>query len=191
MARQKSEEKYDAIMEATLELANAEGFHGISMAKIAKAAGVAPASIYTYFENKEAILNQLYQDLKEVVARDLLKGLKPYMETKQGFALIWRNLYDSIIHYGREYAFLEQFSNSPYITQLSKEEGMRQFKPMTDFFTRAMGKGDVRNMPVDLVLSFIYPPAYALAKPVLKGHKEWGEKALGQAIDAAWHAIKA
>jgi len=189
MARQKSEEKYDAIMQATLTLVSTEGFHGISMAKIAKAAGVAPATIYTYFENKEAILNQMYLDLKELVAKDMLRGVKPYMTTKEGFKLIWRNFYDSILHHSREFDFLNQFTSSPFITQFSKEEGHRQFKPMKDFFARGMDKGDIKQMPLDLLLMYIHPPLNAMAQRVNMGHGQWSEAELALAVESTWRAL--
>ena len=37
-----------------------EGFDGLSMQKLAKAANVSPATIYLYFKNREDLLNQLY-----------------------------------------------------------------------------------------------------------------------------------
>lgn len=105
-------------MKATLQIGAEAGFHGLSMSKIAKAAGVATATIYIYFENIDAIINQLYVDLKELVFGGSMTGVKPYMGSRQAFGLIWRNMYDNMLTHNVEFRFLEQFTNSPYISQI-------------------------------------------------------------------------
>ena len=46
---QKSIDKRDALIKATIELVNNSGFHATPMSKIAKMAEVSPATIYLYF----------------------------------------------------------------------------------------------------------------------------------------------
>ena len=48
---QKSIDKRNALIKATIELVNNNGFHATPMSKIAKMANVSPATIYIYFEN--------------------------------------------------------------------------------------------------------------------------------------------
>jgi AcrR family transcriptional regulator len=49
---QKSIDKRNTLIKATIELVNNNGFHATPMSKIAKKANVSPATIYLYFENK-------------------------------------------------------------------------------------------------------------------------------------------
>ena len=51
--KEKVSDKYTALLQATLTLVNNHGFHDTPMSKIAKLAGVSPATIYLYFENKQ------------------------------------------------------------------------------------------------------------------------------------------
>ena len=63
MARLRSPEKRKAILDAAvLEIAR-EGL-GATTAKIAERAGVAAGTLFTYFPNKERLLNELYVELK-------------------------------------------------------------------------------------------------------------------------------
>ena len=55
---QKSIDKKNAVLGATLTLVNEGGFKSASMSKIAKMAYVSPATIYLYFENKQDLINQ-------------------------------------------------------------------------------------------------------------------------------------
>lgn len=55
----KGEESRDKILEAAFQLFIRNGYHGSSMRAIAKAAGLAPGSIYNHFEGKEDIFSQV------------------------------------------------------------------------------------------------------------------------------------
>lgn len=61
---QKSVDKRNALVKATIELVNNSGFHATPMSKIAKMANVSPATIYLYFENKQDLINQVYIEVK-------------------------------------------------------------------------------------------------------------------------------
>ena len=52
-----TKDKRQAILTATMELIAEHGFHGAPALMIAKRADVATGSIYTYFENKDALIN--------------------------------------------------------------------------------------------------------------------------------------
>src|ERR1700738_5452259 len=69
MARVRSPEKRSAILRAAVyEIA--EAGLGAPTAKIARRAGIAAGTLFTYFANKEELLNELYLELKgEVYAR--------------------------------------------------------------------------------------------------------------------------
>lgn len=186
MARPKSEQKYDAIMQATLDLVIEGGFHGLSMSKIAKRAGVAAATIYVYFDNTEAILNQLYMDLKQLVAKDITQGYKPFMSAEEGFKIIWRNQFESLINFSKEYLFLEQFANSPFITNISREEGMRQFRPVLEFFEKAQEKGEIKQMPMEILFPIFFAPLSSIAKSVNAGHFKADSKVIESAMNSSW-----
>lgn len=63
MARAKSPEKRQAILDAAIRVIAAQGLEAPT-AKIAKEAAIAEGSLFTYFETKDELLNQLYRELK-------------------------------------------------------------------------------------------------------------------------------
>ncbi len=63
MARPRSEDKRNALLLAATKVVAEQGT-GAPTARIAKAAGVAEGTLFTYFENKDALFNQLYLHLK-------------------------------------------------------------------------------------------------------------------------------
>ena len=59
--RTRDENKIEAIYREALQMIVREGFDGLSMQKLARAAGVSPATIYIYFKDKEDLLLQLHR----------------------------------------------------------------------------------------------------------------------------------
>jgi AcrR family transcriptional regulator len=68
MARIKSPEKRSAILQAAVREIAEVGL-GAPTAKIARRAGLATGTLFTYFANKEKLLNELYLELKIEVYR--------------------------------------------------------------------------------------------------------------------------
>ncbi len=65
--RRTPEARRQQILDAACDCVRQAGFHGASMAEIAKAAGLSVGQIYRYFENKEAIIAAIVaQDLAEM-----------------------------------------------------------------------------------------------------------------------------
>lgn len=67
------------IMRAARDLFARDGYEGVSMRKLAVAAGCAPAALYAYFPNKRAVLRVIWEDVfgdlgdalrNEIVAQD-------------------------------------------------------------------------------------------------------------------------
>ena len=64
--RVKDDIKQDALFEATVKLVNEIGFAASSVSKIAKEAGVSPATLYVYYKNKEDLLVSTYIEIKKI-----------------------------------------------------------------------------------------------------------------------------
>lgn len=52
--------KYDIILDAASQVFACEGFHKAKISKIAEIAGIGAGTIYLYFKNKEAILEEIF-----------------------------------------------------------------------------------------------------------------------------------
>ncbi|WP_370261199.1 TetR/AcrR family transcriptional regulator [Limnobacter sp.] len=68
--RGKAEVRRQQILDAAAQCFRKSGFHGASMADIAKSFGMSAGHIYNYFESKEAIIEAMVQrDLSDTLAR--------------------------------------------------------------------------------------------------------------------------
>src|ERR1700740_3548418 len=98
MARLRSPEKRSAILNAAVHEI-AEAGLGAPTAKIAKRAGIAEGTLFTYFANKEAVLNELYLDLKVEVYRRLNADFPNKASLERRAWHIWSSFLDWAIEF--------------------------------------------------------------------------------------------
>ena len=111
--RRKDDEKQQSIKRAVVHLILEEGFQGASISKIARIAGVSPATVYIYYDNKEAMLNDIYREYAEDAAHYLLGCLRPGMDGGEVVAQLVRRYYDYIVSNREVFYFIEQFNTCP------------------------------------------------------------------------------
>ena len=64
MARPKSEDKRNAILDAATRLFAERGLTAAPTSEISKQAGVAEGTLFTYFMTKDDLINALYREIK-------------------------------------------------------------------------------------------------------------------------------
>jgi AcrR family transcriptional regulator len=111
--RIRDESKVDAIYQQALKMIVEEGFDGLSMQKLAKAAGVSPATIYIYFKDRDDLLLQLYELEKDRYFVYVLQGFDPEMDFATGLSVQWKNRARYIIDNPDKAHFMEHFSFTP------------------------------------------------------------------------------
>ncbi|MGE0178721.1 MAG: TetR/AcrR family transcriptional regulator [Sphingomonas sp.] len=131
MARPLSEDKRDAILASAAKLVAVLGTSAPT-AKIAKGAGVAEGTLFTYFPDKDALLAALYLDIEGEIAATLVDDLPGNASARARLHQFW----DKFIDWGaanpdRRKA-LRQLKVSDRIGEDSRRCGERLF---ADFMT--------------------------------------------------------
>ena len=114
--RKKDDEKERRIRQAVIELMLEEGLNGTSIAKIARMAGVSPATVYIYYENKEDMLRDIYLECSNQAYEYLLNGIRCNMNRAQMVETLVRRYYHYLIDHPQAHCFIEQFSNCPSLS---------------------------------------------------------------------------
>jgi AcrR family transcriptional regulator len=189
--RTKNNEKRFALLNATLHLVNNNGFHDAPMSKIAKMAGVSPATIYIYFDNKQDLINQLYLENKTSFSEAAFKNYLPNLSVKNGFELIWRNIANFKLHQVEEANFLSQCDNiATMIDEESRQEGLKNLQPLLDLWERGQKEGIIKKISPYFLYAFtIYPLAFLMTIQK-RNDFELTENHLTEAFESAWNAIK-
>jgi AcrR family transcriptional regulator len=150
MARPKSEDKRDALMAAATRVIAAQGLSAPT-AVIARQAGVSNGSLFTYFETKADLFNQLYLELKTGMASASLDGLRLQAPLREQFAHMWSNWVrwaTSSPEKRRALAVLDVSDDIAPGTRAASHQAMAEVARMLE---RARAQGPMRDAPMEFV----------------------------------------
>ena len=134
------------ILNAALALFSVQGFEATSIAQIAGAVGIRKASLYSHFENKQAILDALVQEVLEqyeehsLFARaDWEKDTGSLPQTADDAVQMIQGqiryiLHDPAISRARKMLVIEQFQNP----ELAKLQTKQNYSDVLGYFTGLM-----------------------------------------------------
>ena len=124
------------ILDAALELFSVKGFEATSLSTIADTVGIRKASLYSHFENKQAILDALVKDvLEQYAAHSIFAGaapekpagedgehaLTPDTAAQMIQGQIGYILHDPHISKARKMLLIEQFQNPELVKLQTKQ----------------------------------------------------------------------
>ena len=131
------------ILKAALDLFSVQGFEATSISQIAGAVGIRKASLYSHFENKQAILDALVQDVLEQYAEHSLfarvdweKDTGSLPQTSEDAVQMIQGqirylLHDPAISRARKMLVIEQFQNR----SLAKLQTKQNYSDVLGYFT--------------------------------------------------------
>jgi AcrR family transcriptional regulator len=184
-------DKRSDILEATLTLISDNGFHGTPMSQIAKEADVGAGTIYRYFDSKEALINELFLELKRDFSQAMLAGFSEDDPPPVQFRNVWLKIVNYCIQHPKEMLFIEQYHNSPFLTPETEAETIQYLAPIYTYFQSAIEAGLMKALPFDMLTAFTYDVAVALAKRHISGALVLDDANLELAVQACWDALKA
>ena len=188
--RVKDEIKQEALFEATIKLVNEIGFASSSVSKIAKEAGISPATIYIYHKNKEDLLTSTYVEIKRNLGQALLVGFDENQPIRDIFKRVWNNGFDYVAKHRADLSFAEQFSNSPYSDLVDKSEIDKFFEPIIEVYRRGVEQKIIKDVDFQLSTVFFYYPIMILSNDRFCARFEMNSENIEKAFDMAWDAIK-
>lgn len=188
--RFKDDIKQQALFEATVKLVNETGFVASSVSKIAKEAGVSPATIYVYHKNKEELLISTYMEIKKNMGRAFHEDFDNSLPIRDILNNVWFNMFEYIARHPDYFQYTEQFANSPYQSLVDKHEIEKYFDPMINVLLRGIEQKIIKNVNFDILTAFIFYPIIALANSRVCQNFELSTDNIETAFTLAWDAIK-
>ena len=131
------------ILQAALELFSVQGFEATSISQIASAVGIRKASLYSHFENKQAILDALVQEVMVQYTKHSLFAKANWGKDTDSLPLtsddavqmiqgqIRYVLHDPYISKARKMLVIEQFQNP----ELAKLQTKQNYSDVLRYFT--------------------------------------------------------
>lgn len=159
--RRRDDEKEQRIKEAVIEVVLAEGFGGASVSKIAKCAGIASATLYIYYDNKESMLQSIYMECAEEMYGVLLSGVEGKTDGKQIIESLITSYFQFVMNHEKMASFIEQFASSPALTHNCSE--IKGFAKIMELIQEWQLKGIIKPYSVVNIFSLIFQPVKMLA----------------------------
>jgi TetR/AcrR family transcriptional repressor of multidrug resistance operon len=188
--------KENAIRVHALRTIVRNGFDGLSMQKLARDAGVSPATIYIYFRDREHLILELFREAGKKMTEATLDGFDPSMSFSEGLRLQWINRARFALTHPDEMRFLEKIRHSP-LHQKSQELMDPRFRSMMkSFVTNAIRRKELDELPLEVYWSVAFAPLYSLiqfhhAGTSIGGRKfKFSEKTMLATLSLVLRALK-
>jgi AcrR family transcriptional regulator len=152
VARPKSEDRRNAILDAATRLFAERGLAAAPTSEISKRAGVAEGTLFTYFRTKDDLINSLYREIKLELADAMMSDFP----RKKNVRTRLRHIWDRYVNWGianpHQRKVLAQLTVSEVLTKESRDAGSA---PFVEF--QAMIRGAIeqrifrKDLPVELI----------------------------------------
>ncbi|HEX6040326.1 TetR/AcrR family transcriptional regulator [Longimicrobium sp.] len=189
MARRKSEDKRNALLAAATEVVAEQGL-GAPTARIARQAGVAEGTLFTYFGSKDELLNALYLELKGEM-RDALMGAFPRGGSVRERAWhVWNAYVEwGVAHPPRRRA-LAQLAVSDRITPETRARTEAGFGDLSALIAERVAEGALRDQPFAFTAAILGALADMTMDFVIR-YPDQAETYTRAGFEAFWRAVAA
>jgi AcrR family transcriptional regulator len=187
MARPLSDEKRSALMRAATRVIVTQGLSAPT-AVIAREAGVANGSLFTYFETKKVLFNELYLELKTELASAAFKKFPQKASLRRQVFTVWSNWMHWVISDPDKRRALAQLSVSEEITPETRTEGHKTMAGIAELMERCRTAGPMRNASMSFVLSIMSSLAETTMDFMIQDPKN-AEKHCRLGFEALWRVL--
>lgn len=148
MARPRSEDKRNAILDAAVAEFARRGVWTTPTSAISKAAGVAEGTLFTYFASKDVLVNELYRALKTELAEVMLADWPEEADPRTKYRHTW----DRYVYWGvdnpEKCKVVSQLKVSDQVSEESRTAGMAPFARLEVLAEDCIGKKLIRDLPL-------------------------------------------
>ncbi len=162
MPRPRSDDKRAAIIGAATRVIAVQGL-GAATATIAKGAGVSNGSLFTYFDTKADLLNQVYLELKTDMGTAVLSGLPTGGDVREQVLHLWTRWLRWATANPEKRRVLAQLDVSAEITSATHQAASVSLAGVAEILERSRANGPMRDAP----LAYLVALASALAETTI------------------------
>ena len=180
-------DKAELILAAALDLFEEKGFDGTAVPELARRAGVGTGTIYRYFDNKEALLNALYQRWKGAYNDVVLAEMPPGLDIRQRFGLYWQRMAGFARAEPKATRFMELHHHASYLDARSRELADRYQAVARAFVDEGVRAGVMKPLEPDFAVALMWGALVGMAK--LRG--DLPPDVIAQAEECLWDAVRA
>ena len=203
--RHRDEHKQQALLEATLHEVAEHGFAVTSVARIARAAGMSPGTLYLYYRDKDDLLEATFREVSRriiAVAVEAFQAepaeafeaepstLSPAaQQLKSALCRVW----NALVALGRRqpalFLFHDQFLHSSHMQDALRVANQERAAPLLDAFALGQQSGILKQIDLALIEVFMFRSIYSLLQGSSCQLPAISHASFDQAFEMAWDAI--
>jgi AcrR family transcriptional regulator len=152
VARPKSEDKRNAILDAATRLFAERGLTAAPTSEISKQAGIAEGTLFTYFKTKDDLINALYREIKLELADAMMSDFPRKKNVRTRVRHVWDRYVNWGIANAKQRKVLAQLTVSEALTKESRDAGSAPFVELQAMIRAAIEQRVFRNdVPLELI----------------------------------------
>ena len=187
MPRPKSDKKRSAILQAATRVIVSQGLSAPT-AGMAKEAGIANGSLFTYFKTKTDLFNHLYLELKEEMAFAATKNLPEGAALREQFFHLWQNWMNWVVKHPEKRRALAQLGVSDEITPETRVAAHKTMARIAELMERSRASGPMREVPMGFVIALMNSVAEATMDYMVQDARN-GKKHCKAGFKALWRMM--
>jgi AcrR family transcriptional regulator len=174
-------------MAAAIRVIACQGL-GAATATIAKEASVSNGSLFTYFETKADLMNQLYIQLKVEMAAAALAGLPSESDMRDQMLYMWSHWLSWATSCPEKRRTLAQLGVSDEITPESHQVASQAMAGIRKLLEQSRENGPMRNAPLEFVVALMSALADATIDFMIHDPSNADKHGMA-AFDAFWRMV--
>ncbi|WP_079478961.1 TetR/AcrR family transcriptional regulator [Halobacillus salinus] len=182
--------KRDQILDSALSLFAERGFDATTIPMIASDANVGAGTIYRYFENKEVLVNMLFQHYVDLFTKTLEEDYPKDAEIRAQF----HHLFQGMVRFTneREHAlhFIKTHNAAYFLDDTSRSRFDRLLMILEEFIDEGKKKEQIRDLPSNALIAIIFGGFLELFKLIRAGEIEATDQLLAGVEESCWDAVR-
>ncbi len=182
--------KRDDVLGSALTLFAERGFDATTIPMIATDAKVGAGTIYRYFDNKEMLVNTLFQHYVTLFRETLEKDYPVEADIREQF----RHLFQGMIRFTNEHDhalyFIKTHASAYFLDATSREQFGDLLMIFETFFEEGKKHSDIRPLPSKALIAIIFGSFLQLYQLIRAGELEATEELLKGVEESCWDAVR-
>ncbi|NIG54383.1 TetR/AcrR family transcriptional regulator [Chitinophaga sp. Cy-1792] len=162
--RYRDEDKIQRIKEKAIEMIAKEGYENFGINRLAKAAGVSPATIYIYYKDKDDLIANIVSEASDGMVQAIFHDFDPEASFEEGLWKQWKNRASYCLKEPLLNCFMERMRNTDIgnIQQVQINNQMKEYSAA--FMSKAYERGELTRMSLEVYWSVAFAPLYTLIR---------------------------
>lgn len=144
-------DRHELILETALRLFTERGYFNTSVRDIQKEANVSTGSLYHHFANKEAIAKALFVKIESTMVDEITLIMQTTQSTHERCKAVLKYLFEATENNREAMQYMLYAKHNEFMPDEGPVCTSRPFSLMKEIIVEGIKKGEVRNLPPDII----------------------------------------